>query len=101
MSTDPIVVRVAGELRALLPRFLDNRRTDVRELEAALERRDSEAIRRIGHQLKGAGGGYGFGDITRLGGDIESDARRSEYDRLARHIDELKRYLEAVQIVFE
>lgn len=101
MPAERIEVRVSAELRPLLPRFLANRQADVRELEAALQRRDAEAVRRIGHQLKGAGGGYGFEDITRIGGDIESGARQGDFDRLAQLVAELKRYLEAVQIVFE
>jgi HPt (histidine-containing phosphotransfer) domain-containing protein len=60
-------VRVASELRELLPRFLANRRLDLEQLREALARGDFEEARRIGHSLRGAGGGYGFDEITRRG----------------------------------
>jgi histidine phosphotransfer protein HptB len=101
MPADRIEVRVGRELRSLMPRFLANRRTDLEELESALRQRDGDTLRRIGHQLKGAGSGYGFPDITRIGGDIETGAKQGDYDRLALCIAELKLYLESVHVVFE
>ncbi|MFO1361765.1 MAG: Hpt domain-containing protein [Burkholderiales bacterium] len=92
-------VAVAGELRDLIPRFLANRRLEVAQLGAAAARGDFEAARRIGHTLKGVGGGYGFDEITRLGAAIESSARNGggEVAALAR---ELADYLDRVEITF-
>jgi len=101
MHTERIEIRVAGELQPLIPRFLANRAADLRQLEAALAKQDSETMRRIGHVLKGAGGGYGFADISRIGGAIEEAARGREFGRLGEEIAALKRYLECVHVVFE
>lgn len=101
MYSERIEIRVAGELRPLLPRFMANRHADVTHLETALEQGDCERMRQIGHTLKGAGGGYGFAEISRIGDVIESAAKASEFETLKRQIDALKRYLECVHIVFE
>jgi HPt (histidine-containing phosphotransfer) domain-containing protein len=92
-------VRVSAELRDLIPRFLQNRSADVAALEAAIARGDFAAARRTGHSLKGAGGGYGFHEITRLGAEIEAcaSAGGAGLERLAR---ELADYLASVDIVF-
>ena len=92
-------VEVAGELRELIPRFLANRRLEVGELHAAAARGDLEAARRIGHALKGVGGGYGFDQITLLGIEIERDARAGG-GSLAALADELGEYLDNVDITY-
>ena len=99
METARPSVEVAGELRGLIPRFLANRRLEIGELRAAVARGDLEAARRIGHTLKGVGGGYGFDEITRLGAAIESSARDGGRG-LAALADELAGYLDRVEITF-
>ncbi len=99
METARLCVEVAGELRDLIPRFLANRRVEIDALRAAVARGDFEAARRIGHTLKGVGGGYGFDEITRLGAAIEA-AARSGGDGLPGLADELAEYLDRVEITF-
>jgi HPt (histidine-containing phosphotransfer) domain-containing protein len=93
-------VCVPEELRDLIPRFLANRRADVEQLRTAAQRSDFEAARRIGHMLKGAGGGYGFAEITRLGDEIERLARAGDAN-LWMLVTELAAYLDALDIDFE
>jgi HPt (histidine-containing phosphotransfer) domain-containing protein len=92
-------VQVSAELRDLIPRFLANRRVEVEQLRGAIARGNLEEARRIGHGLKGVGGGYGFDEVTRLGTEIEHCARAggTGLDGLAR---ELAEYLERVDITY-
>ncbi len=99
MSEPRYSVRVASELRHLIPRFLENRRGELDRLRGALARNDFEEARKIGHVLKGAGGGYGFHEITRLGGEIERLAVRGE--DVGGLVDALAEYLAGVEITFE
>jgi HPt (histidine-containing phosphotransfer) domain-containing protein len=94
------VVRIDPELRDLIPRFLMNRRLDLDRLRAAAAGRDFEQARRIGHILKGAGGGYGFDEITRLGAEIERRAEAWD-ESFAALIDELADYLDGLDVTFE
>jgi HPt (histidine-containing phosphotransfer) domain-containing protein len=44
--------------------------------EGALARGDVGELRRAAHQLKGAAGGYGFGPITAVAGELEQALAR-------------------------
>lgn len=96
-----VQVRVASELEPLIPRFLANRRTEIASLEQAVESRDVETLRRIGHGLKGVGGGYGFDEITRIGAQIENCAKTGNNEATRRLVRALKRYLDDVEVSFD
>ena len=95
-----ILVEVDADLADLIPGFLDNRRADVRRLREALDADDRDSLRRIGHSLKGVGGGYGFDTITDLGLDIESAAIGGDLPAARAHVDALADYLQQVDVVF-
>lgn len=97
---DPIVVRVDRELAQIVPRFLANCRRDVGLLESAIEKGDLETTRKIGHSLKGVGGGYGFNEITRLGGAIEAAAKQSDAQGALAALAALAAYLDALRVDF-
>lgn len=101
MISDRPSVLVADELRELIPRFLAHRRREIDELRAALACSDAETVRRLGHGLKGVGGGYGFDEITRLGGDLERAAREGRLDAAQALVGELAAYLDSVEIRYE
>lgn len=101
IPTSRIHVRVASELRPLIPGFLANRRTELASLERAVAARDADTLRRIAHGLKGVGGGYGFDEITRIGAEIESYAKVGNAAGTRRSIQALKRYLDRVEVSFE
>lgn len=93
-------IRVSEELRHLIPRFLANRRLDLEQFHAAAGRLDFEAARRIGHNMKGAGGGYGFDEITRLGDEIERRAKAAD-PSLWTLGEEFADYLDNLDVTFE
>ncbi len=61
---DPDMVEIVREFASDLP----NR---VRRLEELLAQGDFEELERVAHQLKGAGGGYGFPQITEAAAVLE------------------------------
>lgn len=101
MSGDPITVIIDSDLEELIPGFLENRKKDLLSLKKALEKKDHEIMRSIGHSLKGVGGGYGFEEISRLGSEVENSAKASNQDLLEELVGELDDYLNRIQIVFE
>ena len=54
-------------------------------------------IRRLGHDMKGAGEAYGFGGITRIGAALERDALARDGAATRRRLDELASYLGRVE----
>lgn len=93
-------VKVDDALRELIPRFMAHRHEELVRLTEALAAHDLEEARRIGHSLKGVGGGYGFEEITRLGAAIEGAARNGDEAALAALVADLTRYLDNVEVRF-
>jgi HPt (histidine-containing phosphotransfer) domain-containing protein len=96
-----IQVRVDADLEELMPRFMENRREDVAAFENALAADDFETIATLAHDLKGAGGGYGFEEITRIGIALESAAKVRSRGDIQKSLDHLARYLAQVEIIYE
>lgn len=63
-ADDPSMAEIIGEFVAELP----DRVAAIRE---AVRLSDTVKVRRIAHQLKGAGGGYGFPVISEAAGAVE------------------------------
>lgn len=96
-----ITVRADEELRDLIPGYLDRRREDVALIGEALAREDFESIRSLGHKMKGTGGGYGFPEITEIGGALEEAAKGKRGEDIRRQAEDLQFYLDHIDIVYE
>ncbi len=97
----PIVIRLDPDIQSIVPKYLDNRAKDcvlIREHAASSAFADAK---RLGHNMKGTGGGYGFEEISRLGARIETAAGAGEADRLLELADELAQYLARVKPVYQ
>lgn len=99
--SEKIIVQTDPDLADLIPGFLNNRVTDVASIRTLLGERDFDAIRLLGHSMKGAGGGYGFDKITELGDQIEVAALAADSAAIATANDELADYLSRVEPVSE
>jgi PAS domain S-box-containing protein len=98
-ATERILVRADARLRAVIPRYLENRRGDVAAILRALERREYEPIRDLGHKMSGTGSAYGFSRITEIGTALEGAAKEGNPDEIRARVTELSKYLEQVEIV--
>jgi HPt (histidine-containing phosphotransfer) domain-containing protein len=96
--SDKLIIAVDAQIAALVPRFLANRTADIGKIRAALAGGDFEAIRAAGHGMKGAGGGYGFPEISRLGAAMEEGARRRDAPLIGALAASLEAYLARIEI---
>ena len=94
-----IVVQVDPDLKELAPGFLQHRHDDVTALRDALVRADWPAVRRLGHRLRGSGGGYGFDAITDIGHHLEDAARAEDATAVGKWTEDLAAYLDRVVVV--
>ncbi len=97
LPEDAIRVTVDSRVRGLAVRFLANCMNDVRRLRAALDGSDFSVTRAIGHSLGGAGGSYGFDEITRLGRAIEEQSMRRDTAGIHGLATQLEDYLARVR----
>ncbi len=85
-------------LLVLVPSYLSRRSKDLVLVQDALLAGDFEAIRTIGHKLRGHAGTYGFDQLSIIGMDIESAAKLEDAVAVQRLMQLLKDYLEHVEI---
>jgi len=93
--TASVEVRVClpPAVEELGPKYLRNRRTDLDTLSAALSKCDYNAIRVLGHNMKGSGGGYGFPRISDIGKRMELAAKSESNRDIETEITALSDYL--------
>jgi CheY-like chemotaxis protein len=87
------------EIARLVPEFLANRRADVDRLRAFIEEGQWDAIKSIGHKMKGTGRGYGFPRISEIGRALESAGIDRDAGRSRAGADALEAYLERVRVI--
>jgi histidine phosphotransfer protein HptB len=97
----PIEVIIDPLLEELIPFFLEKRRTEIHAIESALAAGDLTAVRKIGHDLKGVGGSYGFDEISRLGLLIEQSAAQGDPSGAAAAVGKLRAYLDRLVVTYE
>ena len=96
-----IIAHVDNDLADLIPGYLANRKKDIAAISAALEKKDLDAVRIIGHSMKGSGGGYGFETITDIGMLMEKAAKEGRDEDIRQQVKRLDDYLRQVEIVYD
>jgi signal transduction histidine kinase/DNA-binding response OmpR family regulator len=85
------------DMQELIRSFVSRLPKRVERMMELIRAHDLEQLRQVVHQLKGAGGGYGFGDITRHAADVEKMIKTgAELDAVAGQIQMLVKLLERV-----
>lgn len=97
----PTTVTVESGLSHLLPKFLEARRENIRDLRAGIDSKDWEKISGIGHIMAGICGSFGFDDMGHLGRSIETLAREQKAEEIAMLTAVIEKNLAEVQIVYE
>jgi histidine phosphotransfer protein HptB len=89
------------DLEDIIPLFMRKRQEELVAIAEAVQRQDYDAIRALGHNLKGLGGGYNFTGISEIGSKLEQSAKARDPDSITKLAEELASYLEQVEIVYE
>ena len=93
----PVVSILSGDpdMLELIQLFVDEIPERARSLRDFWERKEFAELRRIAHQLKGAGGGYGFPTLGNAAGTLERqlniamESQTPDLTSIARQVDEL------------
>jgi HPt (histidine-containing phosphotransfer) domain-containing protein len=95
-----LTVRVEKDLEALVHKFLARKREDLVRMRGALAARDYETIRRIGHDLKGAGEGFGFPELSAFGAALEGAAIAHNERALTEQLAAIEQFLSRLRVTF-
>ena len=98
--TEKIIVEVDRELEDLMPLFTQTRQRDMDGLAAGLAASDFDALRMIGHGMKGSGGAFGFPLITVMGDAIEVAALKLDHAAVSQQLALLRSYLGSIEIKY-
>lgn len=98
---EPITIIIDRELEEIVPGYLENRRKDVTNIRQSLEKGDMEAIRTLGHRMKGSGAGYGFAMITEIGRAMEIAAKEDNVEKILQGVNELESYIQRVRVTYQ
>ena len=100
-SLQPRVVWVEKDLQRLVTRFLTAKQADLGFIREAMLASDFETVRRLGHDLKGAGEAFGFPELSILGAKVEVAAQARDAHQIAVHTAVLERYLVRLSVRFQ
>ncbi len=85
-----------ADLTELINEFVAELEADIKAMREELEAGDLEGLRRLAHQMKGAGGSYGYPMLTEAGKMIEDAAKKRDVEACAEAMDELASLCQAV-----
>lgn len=98
MAEQTTIVYIDEEIADLVPEFLANRRHDVEQIQQLLQAGKYGELTRLGHTMKGTGGGYGFTEISAIGKEIEEAGIRGDQEAITRLGQRLSAYLATVTV---
>jgi histidine phosphotransfer protein HptB len=94
-------VLIDASFKPLIPKFMTNRKREVTAMREALTTQDFDTVRNIAHDMKGAGGSYGFDRVSELASLIEQAAKEADASSIQRELPVLGSYLDRVEVVYE
>ena len=98
---EKIIVRVDPDIEDIVPLFFEKLNEEIDAALQSLEQANYEDIHIWGHNLKGAGSGYGFDPISEIGKSLEQAAETQNSEEIHKLVDELSTYLAQVDVVYE
>ena len=95
-AATPIISTLASDpdMGELIQLFVEEIPERVRTLQNFWQQRDLNELKRIAHQLKGSGGGYGFATLGNAAGTLEHTLNQTasaqpDLETIARQVDDL------------
>lgn len=97
---EKIRIEIDSELSPIVPEFLEKRRGDCSLIRNYLAEGTFREIHVLGHRMKGAGGSYGFDDISEIGETIENAAAEGDQETVSSSVQRLSDYLDRIVVVY-
>jgi HPt (histidine-containing phosphotransfer) domain-containing protein len=105
METDPhdaqhprIEVAIDAQLADLVPRYLNNRWSDLALGKSLLKAREFEQLARLGHRIHGSASSFGFTGLGDIADDLQQAAFDTAPEAVERSLVKFEQYLQAIKI---
>jgi len=93
-----IRIQAPEELQGFLPKYVDNRKRDLKNLQDALEKGDVNFIEMTSHKIRGHAASYGFVRLSEICKLMELASRNSDLAQVRTLIGEYEVYIGNVEI---
>jgi HPt (histidine-containing phosphotransfer) domain-containing protein len=93
-------IEVDADLTDLIPLFLQSREEDLQGLQNGLDAKNFDALRMIGHSMRGSGSSYGFDAVSEIGEKIETAALAQDDANIETQRLALQLYLTQIEIAY-
>ena len=101
MEEEKIIIYADPDIADEIPWYLGQVKEYTEAIEKAVGNADFESIEDAGHRMKGSGQTFGFDAISEMGKSIEQAAKEKDLDEIRKKVEELSRYIEMVEVVYE
>jgi HPt (histidine-containing phosphotransfer) domain-containing protein len=100
VQSSNFTIEIDAELQSIVPEFLEKRRSDCMLILQHLEQNAFGELRTLGHRMKGAGGSYGFDEISEIGETIENASLAADSATIITCFERLSDYLDRVEVEY-
>ena len=98
---EKIELNIDPDIEDLIPGYINNRKKDIKKINQALDEKNFELIERLGHSMKGSGGGYGLDKISKIGKIIEYAGKNKDTKEILNALEKLKSFIIKVEEFYE
>ncbi len=85
------------DLRDVVEEFVAGLDDRIQEISKAFEKLDWDQLGTLAHRLKGAGGSYGYPDLSKLATEMEKAFRNHQGEQFAGWVEQLTRLSQAAK----
>jgi HPt (histidine-containing phosphotransfer) domain-containing protein len=97
--SDTPKVAVDPDILDLAETFLRKRRGQIQDWRKAIADGDEQALRRLGHELKGTAGSFGFHDLSGMAAELEAAVIGGDLATAAEKLERMIDFLDRVDLV--
>ncbi len=102
MVSESKVVRSAyanmAKMQNILGEFIEDLPKRTAELQESLRQNKLDQVRRTAHQLRGCGGGYGFGVLSERATDVEQAVKdQQSLEQISQQVENLVEYMRRIE----
>ena len=73
--------------------YINHTSNELAKIQEDIDTVEIDSLRTFGHNIKGSGGRYGFGEGTNLGTEIEASAKANDRNKIKSLLEELSIFL--------
>jgi histidine phosphotransfer protein HptB len=100
MNKDKIIVKIEEDIKDLIPRFLELRKSNFIEIKNELNKNNFVLIQETAHKIKGSSRLYGFEKLSEIAYEIELSAKNKDKINIEKMLSEAESHLANIDIKY-